>query len=149
MADSYLFPVFDMPGEDSEEAVEEKYSPSVYFDFEKGDFARDGANRMVVASGQEAFMQWCVKTLHTEREQLLAYGEDHGVEFDALHELSDPGQIESEIEKTITEALQENPSCESVSNFSFEHIGDTVKVSFMVKGYEWDEELLTMTLPER
>ena len=62
MADKNLFPVFDVPEINITTPPEEqKYKPSVYFDFELGDFRRDGANKLVVAEGKEAYKQWCIK----------------------------------------------------------------------------------------
>lgn len=146
MADS-LFPTFDFPEIEDDDVVVEKYKPSVYFDFEKGDFALDGANRMIEADGREAFIQWCIKTLSTERDDLLAYGEDYGIEFDELVNLPNREQKENWIEETITGALMENPACESVDDFSFRYEADSLYVSFAVKGYNWNREQLTIPVP--
>ena len=43
-----LFPVFDVPEVVEGSIEKQKYNPSVYFDFEKGDFVRDGAHGMVM-----------------------------------------------------------------------------------------------------
>lgn len=67
MADQ-LFPVFDLPEIPDDPEYEERYRSSVAFDFDKGDFVRDGSNKMVRADGREAFMQWCWKVIQTERE---------------------------------------------------------------------------------
>ena len=57
MAEKQLFPVFDVPEIGGTAKPErEHYRPSVYFDFAIGDFKRDGANRMVGATGKEAYM---------------------------------------------------------------------------------------------
>ncbi len=137
-----LFPVFDFPDiEDAEDEQEQElYKPSVYFDFEAGDFARDGANRLILADGRDAFIQWCIKAVQSEREELLAYGEDYGTEFEELSEISDRDQRENWIEETIADCLMENPACESVSDFEFRYEGDQFWVSFLVKGYDWNEE---------
>lgn len=144
MADQ-LFPTFDLPEIEDEEEDEEKYSPSVYFDFETGDFRRDGASRMVPADGREAYMQWCLKTVQTERESCLAYGEDYGTEFEDMDDYPDIESRESEIERTITEALLVHPATEYVRNFVFESEGDETHVTFDVKGYPW-EEIETMMI---
>ena len=65
MADQ-LFPVFDLPEIPDDPEYEERYRSSVAFDFDKGDFVRDGSNKMVRADGREAFMQWCWKVIQTE-----------------------------------------------------------------------------------
>ena len=67
-----LFPVFDMPEIISASVEKQKYNPSVYFDFERGDFIREGAHRIVEADGKTAYIQWCRKMVETERFTCLA-----------------------------------------------------------------------------
>ena len=85
MADQ-LFPVFDLPEIPDDPEYEERYRSSVAFDFDKGDFVRDGSNKMVRADGREAFMQWCWKVVQTEREAFLAYSDEIGTEFEVEEE---------------------------------------------------------------
>ena len=144
MADQ-LFPVFDLPEVPDDEEYEEKYRPSVYFDYESGDFLRDGANRMVPSNGREAYMQWCGKVVSTERESCLAYSSDIGTEFEDLQDIQDNDSRESEIERTITEALLVHPATEYVRNFVFEHRGEELYCTFDVKGFPW-EEIETITI---
>lgn len=47
---------------------------------------------------------------------------------------------ESEIERTITEALLVHPATEYVRDFEFTHEGDETYCSFTVKGYPWEED---------
>lgn len=147
MANLELFPVVDISEFPEEDVNIEKYKPSVYFDFETGDFRRDGANRMVVADGREAFLQWCLKVTETERETFLAYGSDIGTEMEGLSNLPDWESRESEIESTITDALMVHPATEAVYDFEFEHSADECRVTFIVKGYDWDEEVLSTSIP--
>lgn len=139
MADQ-LFPVFDLPEIPDDPVYEERYRPSVFFDFETGDFVRDGANKLVRADGREAYMQWCQKVVATEREQFLAYSDDIGTEFEDMEDFPDRDTKESEIERTITEALLVHPATEYVRNFSFEYVSGKAYVSFTVKGFHWEEE---------
>ena len=144
MADE-LFPTFSFPGEEDEgEETEEKYYPSVSFDFSTGDFFMDGRNNMVQASGREAYIQWCVKMASTERFACLAYSDDQGVELEGLSGSMGWEEIESEIERTITEAIEANPATEYVGDFEFDHKGSDCTVSFTVKGKEWTEESLSI-----
>lgn len=145
MAES-LFPVFDMPDLQEEEEPVVRYQPSVFFDFEKGDFALDGAHRMAKADGKDAFMQWCLKVVETEREACLAYSEDIGTEIEELPGSGSWEEIENEIEETITDALMVHKCTEHVSDFQFEHTADSIVVSFVVKGYDMEEELLSASL---
>lgn len=140
MADNQLFPVFDLPEIPDVPEYDEIYRPSAYFDYETGDFLRDGANRIVASDGREAYMQWCVKAVSTERESCLAYSDDIGTEFEELADISDTESRESYIELTITEALIVHPATEYVKDFEFTHDGDGTWVSFVVKGYPWEEE---------
>jgi hypothetical protein len=146
MAENQLFPVFELPEIQDSPEYEEKYRPSVYFDFEKGDFRRDGASRMVASDGREAYIQWCLKVVETERESCLAYSTDIGTEFEDMRELPDRESRESEIERTITEALLVHPATEYVRDFVFSYAGDETEVEFTVKGFPWEEITLSATL---
>lgn len=135
-----LFPVFDVPEVIDSSVEKQKYNPSVYFDFEKGDFLRDGAHRMVVADGKMAYIQWCRKIVDTERFTCLAYGTDIGTEmYDALNK-GDHSAVESAVERTITEALMVNPRTEYVREFEFSWFNADLTVAFVVKGKEYDEQ---------
>lgn len=50
-----------------------KYKHTAKWDPVKGDFVRDGANRIVSCTGEEGFMIWCFKVAQTERYSCLAY----------------------------------------------------------------------------
>lgn len=139
MADNQLFPVYDLPQIPNTDAEDEIYRESVFFDFETGDFRRDGANRMTVASGRDAWIQWCEKVLRTERLTCLAYSEDIGTEFEEMQDLADRESVQSDIERTITEALMVHPATEYVAGFDFEDDGDGAICTFVVKGYPWEE----------
>jgi len=136
-----LFPVFDVPEIETEDQTKNPiYKPSVYFDFDTGDFKLDGAYRMTVAGGKEAYIQWCRKVVATERDACLAYSTDIGIEGDAALAQGDRAAVESALEKTITEALMVNSHTEYVRNFEFEWDGgDSLKITFTVKGREWEE----------
>lgn len=137
-----LFPVFDVPEAVDNGIEKKKYNPSVYFDYELGDFLRDGAHRMVESDGKTAYIQWCRKIVETERFTCLAYGTDVGTEmYDALNK-GDYKAVESSVERTITEALMINPKTEYVREFEFSWVNADLRVSFVVKGRGYDEEKL-------
>lgn len=146
MADGDLFPTFDLESILEDEPVEERYYPSASFDFEKGDFVLDGANRIVTATGREAYMQWCLKVIDTEREEFAAYSDDIGTEFDEISDDGDRARKESDIQETITDALMVHPATEDVSDFSFVHLPDACLVTFTVKGADWEEQELTVSV---
>lgn len=143
MADLQLFPAFDLPDIEDKKQKTERYYPSAYFDFYTGDFRRDGANRVVAADGRDAYIQWCLKVASTERETCLAYSSDIGVELENIQD--NAAQAESDIEKTITDALKINPATEYVKDFEFSHTGDDLYCTFTVKGYPWVEDI-TLTV---
>ena len=135
-----LFPVFDVPDLVTDTPVEEqKYKGSVYFDFSIGDFRRDGAGKLAVAEGREAYAQWCLKTVMTERMAHLAYNSDIGTEMREAMAQADVEAVKSAMERTITEALMVNKATEYVRNFEFTHTPAELKVEFTVKGKDWEE----------
>lgn len=141
-----LFPVFDVPEIIAPAAAaERKYRRSLYFDFEMGDFRRSGSGNIVEADGREAYCQWCLKVCMTERFTCLAYTNDIGAEMiDALSQ-ADREAVESALERTINETLMVNPKTEYVRGFEFSWKDDGLHCSFNVKGYDWEEQ--TITLP--
>ena len=120
-------------------AGQKKYYPAPYFDYESGDFLFDSAGRPIMASGKETFEQWCLKVCTTERGTCLAYSDKIGGEFEAAMKMPDVEAVKSSIIRTITETILVNPVTEWVKNFSFESVGDELKVSFDVKGRQWQE----------
>ena len=146
MADT-LFPVFDVPEIDTTSQDEHrKYKPSVDFDFDTGDFVRDGAHRMTTSTGKEAFMQWCQKVVMTERDACLAYSTDIGIEGEYALSLVDHDAVEAALEQTITEALMVNVHTEYVRDFEFTWSADEIRIRFAVKGRPWDEIKLSTSI---
>lgn len=139
-----IYPVLKLPSLTTPglTAEQKTYKRSLKFDYTTGDFVRDGANRLVLATGHEAFLQWCLKQCITERNTKLAYSSKIGVEIEsAAKKETSIIAVESIIQRTITEALMVNPATEYVRNFDFSWDGsDSLKVSFLVKGKEWAEE---------
>ena len=129
-----LYPVFEMPElmEQQQAQPEPEYPESYLFDFEKGDFVRDAAGRIAVADGHRAWAQWCVKTVLTERFAYLAYSGNYGVEIDEALKQPTRAAVETEVERTITEALLADPRTYAVRDFSFEWRGNELYVSFTV-----------------
>lgn len=129
-----LYPVFEMPElmEQQQAQPEPEYPESYLFDFEKGDFVRDAAGRIAVADGHRAWVQWCVKTVLTERLACLAYSWDYGTEVEKALKKPTRAMIEAEIERTITEALLADPRTELVRDFSFKWRADELYVSFTI-----------------
>ena len=134
-----LFPVIETPeriGASSQ--YDRRYKRSWCWDFEKGDFARDGANRVPECDGLEAYKTWCMKAVATERRTCLAYTSEIGAEMIAAFGKATQRAQESAIERTIKETLMTNPRTEYVRDFSFVWDSDSVVVSFTVKGIDYD-----------
>lgn len=141
-----LFPVVEVPDFISENTeYDTQYKRSVRWDAEKGDFARDGANRMVECDGREAFAIWCFKIAQTERYRCLAYPDSIGTEMERAMDNDDERTVESMVQRTIEDALMVNPRTEYVRDFSFTWDGDNMNCSFKVKGIGWDE-IITITI---
>ncbi len=116
-----------------------QYRRTMKWDVEKGDFIRDGANKVMGCSGEEGFMIWCYKTAMTERYACLAYPDEIGAEMEDATDDDEADIVESQVERTITEAIEVNPRTEWVGDFEFIWDGDTMHCTFYVKGVEWDQ----------
>ena len=76
-----LYPVFKVPTILEETQNNEGiYKGSSYFDFETGDFRMDGGGRVVPSSGFDAWKQWCIKTIATQRRAYYNYTNGLGIE---------------------------------------------------------------------
>lgn len=138
MADR-LFPVIKLQGQASAPGQYDKKDRRSYqWDFEKGDFSRNGANQVMECSGQEAYRTWCIKAVETQRRTCPAYPDEIGSEMEAAFRKPSQKAQESSIERTIKETLMVNPRTEYVRDFSFKWDSDSVRVSFLVKGIDQD-----------
>lgn len=128
-----LYPAFDMPEPVEQQQTEPvpRYDKSYLFDFEKGDYVKDGAGRIVITDGHTAWKQWCIKAVLTQRFAFLAYGWDYGVEIDEATRSPARQVVEMEVKRTITEALLADLRTEVVNDFSFRWEGDQFWVSFV------------------
>jgi len=129
-----LYPTFELPTivEQEQPQLAPEYPKSYLFDFEKGDFVVDGAGRIVIVDGYTAWVQWCVKAIMTERFSYLAYSGNYGVEIDKALKQPTRAAVETEVERTITEALLADPRTYVIRDFSFEWRGNELYVSFTV-----------------
>ena len=137
LADNKLYPVFDIPeGDTHKEDVEQRFLPAPLFDFERGDFVRDGANRVIMVDGRDAFIIWVLKILSTQEGACLSYLEQ-GVDIEGSMAEENRAAVQSALERSITEALMVHPYTERVYDFNFEWDADSVRVSFIVKPKTW------------
>lgn len=137
-----LFPVFEVPKviENSQQR-DNRQKSSLYFDFEKGDFALDSAGKIQTATPYDAWVQWCLKTVYTQRYAFLAYSNQVGVEIEEAFQQPTREEQESNIEVTVTEALLADPyqRTKRVYDFLFEWETDGLKVTFTVSGV-WNKD---------
>lgn len=136
MADN-LYPVFDIPvANENEEDVAQRFLPTPLFDFESGDFVRDGANRVVMVDGRDAYILWVLKCLSTQEGSCLSY---LGFGIDAEGSMAEVNRaaVQSALERTVTESLMIHPCTEKVYGFQYEWGVDSVNVSFIVKPKAW------------
>ncbi|MDN5345122.1 MAG: hypothetical protein PWQ18_1236 [Clostridia bacterium] len=96
--------------------------------------------------GAEAWVQWCIKTVLTERFAYLIYSPNYGCELEKALQQPSRRAVEAELERTITEALLADPRTEMVKDFSFSWQGDQVKVSFTAVPVIGDPERLEVVL---
>lgn len=113
------------------------YRPGVLFDYETGDFVRNGRGRVVEADGIESWKSWVVNCLHTQRYKHLAYSTDFGIEIDKVFAASTRAEAESILIRQITEALLADPY-KRTDYVQFERVDwrlpDGVVVSFKLYG---------------
>ncbi len=148
MAESLVAEV-DVPSIVVDDEEKLKFYPSIYFDYDTGDFVLDGSGNFVMARGQVAYKQWCIKAVLTERNTCLAYSDAIGVDFASIRRQPDFDAKCSEIEREFSEALMANAKTEYVREFEFsEPAPDSIAVSFTVKAKEYDEESIKVLISE-
>ena len=93
-------------------------------------------------------MQWCLKTVLTQRWAFFAYSSQAGVEIEEAFAQQDRKAQESYMEKTITEALLADPyqRTRRVYDFTFVWKTDGVEVTFWVNGLWVEDKKLTAFL---
>ena len=123
------------------------YGTTVQFDFEKHEFILSPTGKMKQTDGSDAWGEWCVKALCTERFEYLVYSSDYGEELDTLLGQSRPhAVIESEIRRMVKECLMCDPRTASVDEFSFTWITDGVMFSCRVTNTLGEAMTITRTV---
>ena len=113
------------------------YRNGIAFDYERGDFPRDGMNKMLDSNGIESWMSWCINCLQTERYKHLAYSSDFGIELEAAFRAKSRDEAESVLTRQITEALMADPyeRTSYISEITFNWTAsDSVAVEVTVHG---------------
>ena len=109
------------------------------FDYETGDYKRDGKNRVIDSDGIESWKAWCINCISTERYACLAYPLWFGIETGPVFAAESREEAENLLTREITEALlaDEYQRTEYIEDISFNWTApDTVEVSLTVRGLE-------------
>ena len=134
-----LFPTFEVPAMWYEEAEDEQsLKAGPLFDFDTGDFVRDGSNRVIMVEGRDEYILWVLKMLQTQRWGCEAYYDDTGVDAEGAVQEPSRKAVQSAFERTITEALIWHPCTERVYGFDFQWNADELVITFIVKPRNWD-----------
>lgn len=128
-----LFAEMEIPDEIEDlEDLPPEYGSSFRFDFERGEFVVQGG-RVAVSDGYEAWAEWCVKAVKTERFVHLAYSDEYGAEIDAVGEQDTRAEAETLLENTIIDTLEADPRTSRVTDFLFEWEGDKLRVTCTIE----------------
>lgn len=101
------------------------------FDFSKEYTKTTMSGKSVRSGAHQAYLFWVWKCLNTERFKYPIYSTDFGVEIEAIIERNyDRAVTESEIERTIKEALGIDDRTIEARNFSFTWELDGVETEF-------------------
>ena len=129
------YPVWDV--EDVMFDVEEEALPEVEsysYDYAERETFVTGSGKTMRCDAKDAYIFWVVKCVATERYECEAYSTDFGVEFLAIMRNSYPRSIaESEIRRSIKEALHIDNRTVNVSNFRFNWQADMCHITFEVE----------------
>lgn len=139
------YPVWDIEDVmfDVEEEVLQDVESYAYDYGEKETFVTSsGKTRRCDA--KDSYIFWVVKCVATERYECEAYSTDFGVEFQAIMRKNYPRSIaESEIRRSIKEALHADNRTINVSNFRFNWQADKCYIAFEVESV-YDTDTVTV-----
>ena len=146
-----LYPTFEVPSEigiKTEKTV--GYKPSVFFNYTEGDFAEGPNGGMSVkATGEEAWIQWCMQACMTQRGAFSAYDKNlYGVDYERILKETDVSLQYSLLVKEITESIMsdEYKGTKLVNNFNFEKIADGLSISFDITGIDGAVQKIRFTV---
>lgn len=130
-----MFPEFELPAElidETEEQLEEVVGYA--YDYDEEQTVVTGTGKTKLTGARDAYIYWCVKCVATERYKYEAYSTDYGIEFERLirSDYSRP-VIESELERSIKEALKVDNRTVDVFNFRFRWEQDSCYINFEVR----------------
>lgn len=115
------------------------YRNGIAFDYETGDFKRDGKNNILDSDGIESWKSWCIICIQTERYAHLACPSDFGIDTSAAMRAKSREEAESILTREITEAILADPyeRTKYVEDLDFDWTDpDTVKVTAVIHGID-------------
>ncbi len=125
--------------EDLAEESEDRYRNGIAFDYQTGDFKRDGKNKILDSDGIESWKSWCYNCLSTERYKHLAYSTDFGIETEPAFRASTREEAESHLTREITEAIMADPyqRARYVSEIEFTwEAPDSIRADITIQGID-------------
>lgn len=137
-----LFPEDYEEEEVTESEIEDDstgYQPGVAFDYETGDFIRDGKSRLLESDGIESWKSWCINCITTERYMHLAYNTDFGIEITEAMQATSQEEAESILTREITEAILADPyeRTEYIENIEYSwDAPDSVRIDLTIHGID-------------
>lgn len=130
-----LYPTFELPDEELEELgieAEVEYGDSFYFDWKLGDFQLSGG-QLLERGAHEAWLDWCVKAVRTQRFAHLVYSDDYGTDLEDALSSGSRELVETELEDAIADALETDPRTARAYGFEFTWEGDSLEISLTVE----------------
>lgn len=108
------------------------------FDFTTGQFVHKGdSDAVAMVSERDAFAQWCMNTLHTERMTAVVCSDQIGVEFESLVRSAGGAEVASALlYSRVDEALRVHDRYEGITMFEARVEGDTVYLNMTINTTE-------------
>lgn len=145
-----LFPTVEVAGAeytDTAAGSAVSYGSTVQFDFEKHEFILSPTGKQKSVESSDAWGEWCIKAMSTERYRYLIYDDRYGEEIDTLLGTSRPHEvIESEIRRMTRDCLLCDPRTAQVDDFQFQWLTDGIMFSCRLVNTQGDELTLTRTV---
>lgn len=113
------------------------YRNGILFDYDNGDFVRDGRNRLLDSTGIESWKSWCINNLSTERYSCLACSTDFGIETKAAMRATSRAEAEGILSSQITDAIMADPyeRAAYIADITYDWTApDAVLVSVIIQG---------------
>ena len=136
--------------ENTEDEEDAGYKPSIFFDFDIGDFVVNNDGNLKEASGFEAWIQWCQKNLMTQRYAHEGYSTDIGIDYEGALQADSREEAESILQREIEEALMADPAGRTlyVGTIDFSWEADACEVTVQIQGIDGDAEISTKSKSE-